>query len=577
MATIEQGNPAREVLNQPPPLEGYNLFTENRAAGRGGAPRGRRPGVRRARRALGAESGEAGALELGRLANENPPVLRTHDRFGNRIDEVEFHPAWHELLELSVAHGIARAARGASRAPGAHVARAAMMLVRQRARGRPRLPDLDDLRGGAGAAPAARARRRVGAAADLARVRPRASSPPTSKRGALFGMAMTEKQGGSDVRANTTRARPLDGGGAAAEYELTGHKWFCSAPMCDAFLVLAQADGGLSCFLLPRWTPGRRRATAFHIQRLKDKLGNRSNASSEVEFDARLGAAGRRGGPRRPDDHRDGQPHAARLRARLDRADARRPSRRRSTTRAPLGLRQAAGRPAADAERARRPGDRVRGGHAHGDAARARLRRGAATTRSRRSSSGSRTAVSKYWVCKSATWHVGEALECLGGNGYVEESGMPRLYREAPLNSIWEGSGNVICLDVLRAMARTPEARQRVLRRGRVGLAARSARARRVRRRARRPSSPTRTTIEARARRIVERMALALQASLLVRHGDPARGRRVLRHAPRRGPRPGARHAPRGSRLRPHHRAPQPDRPLASGVLGSILSRSGPV
>ena len=250
-------------------------------------------------------------------ANASPPVLRTHDRYGHRIDEVEYHPAYHELMRLAVGHGLHALPWREPRA-GAHVARAAMFYVTCAGRGRPRLPDLDDLLGRAGAARRAEARARVGAAPHLDALRPAASRRRRRRQGAICGMAMTEKQGGSDVRANTTRA---DADAATAAALITGHKWFCSAPMCDAFLVLAQTAKGVTCFLMPRWLPDGTR-NRFHIQRLKDKLGNRSNASSEVEFDGAWARLRRRRGSRRADHHRDGQPHAARLRDRRRRRHA---------------------------------------------------------------------------------------------------------------------------------------------------------------------------------------------------------------------------------------------------------------
>ena len=328
----------------------------------------------------------------------------------------------------------------------------------------------------------ARARGGVGAAAAPRTTYDPRLVPAADKAGALCGMAMTEKQGGSDVRANTTVARPLNGGGPGAEYEITGHKWFCSAPMCDAFLVLAQADGGLSCFLLPRVLPDGTR-NRFHLQRLKDKLGNRSNASSEVEFDgawARMVGEEGRGVPTIIE-----MVNHTRLDCVLGSTAGMRARRRAGDPprRAPLGVRQAPDRPAADAERARRPLRRVGGRDDHGDAPRARLRRGRRRRAARRSSSGSRPRSPSTGSASAAPVHAVEALECLGGNGYVEESGMPRLYRESPLNSIWEGSGNVICLDVLRALARSPESLEAFFARDRARRAAAEPRLARVRRR----------------------------------------------------------------------------------------------
>src|SRR2546423_2117305 len=324
-----------------------------------------------------------------------------------------------------------------------------------------------------------------------------------------MGMAMTERQGGSDVRANTTVARPLNGGGPGAEYGITGHKWFCSAPMCDAFLVLAQTDSGLSCFLLPRWTPEGER-NGFHLQRLKDKLGNRSNASSEVEFDgawARLVGEEGRGVPTIIE-----MVNYTRLDCVLGSSGLMRAAVGQATWHA--AHRSAFGKLLADqplmrnvladlcleSEAATVLAMRLARAYDEGDTLLKRLG----------------TAVGKYWVTKRFPGLAFEAMECLGGNGYVEESGMPRIYREAPLNSIWEGSGNVNALDVLRALAKSPEALEGFF--AEVESAAGAD-----------PRLDAFVTsvhnefadveaVETRARRIVERMALALQGSLLVRH-----------------------------------------------------------
>jgi putative acyl-CoA dehydrogenase len=515
MATVETSNPAREVLNQPPVLQGRNLFTENVPLVEGVRREGADHAVERLA-ALGAGSGEAADRELGRLANENEPVLHTHDRFGHRIDEVEFHPAWHELLELSVGHGT-HALPWREPGPGAHVARAAMMLCGS------------GLESGHGcpismtyaAVPVLRRQPELAAEWE-----PRLTSleydrrfvPAGQKTGALAGMAMTERQGGSDVRANTTLARPVNGGGPAAEYELTGHKWFCSAPMCDMFLVLAQADGGLSCFLLPRWTPDGER-NRFHIQRLKDKLGNRSNASSEIELD---GAWARMVGE-------EGRGVATIIEmvnfTRLDCVLGSTGLMREALVQAihHCSHRSAFGNLLADQPLMR---------NVLADLA---IESEAATLTALRLARAvdegpddpEQTlfkrlglAVSKYWICKSATWHVAEALECLGGNGYVELSGMPRMHREAPLLSIWEGSGNVNCLDVLRAMGRTPEAVHAFFDEVESAAGAEPRLDAYVRELKDELTDPS--DIELRARRIVERMGVALQASLLVRHGDDA-------------------------------------------------------
>jgi putative acyl-CoA dehydrogenase len=332
-------------------------------------------------------------------------------------------------------------------------------------------------------------------------------------------MGMTEKQGGSDVRANTTVARPLDGGGPGTEYEITGHKWFMSAPMCDAFLVLAQAEGGLSCFLMPRFTPDGER-NRIHIQRLKHKLGNRSNASSEVEFrgawaqlvgeegrgvrtiiemvnhtrlDCALGsAAGMRWGTAQAIHH-------STHRSAFGKELASQPL--MQNVLADLAIESEAA--TVSAMRLARAYDESIGG----DEGATEFKRIA-------------NAVLKYWICKRGPMHAVEALECLGGNGYVEESGMPRLYREAPLASIWEGSGNVQCLDVLRGMARTPKAVEAFF--GEIDAAAGADHRLDQFAAELREELADLEGIETRARRVVEWMALALQGSLLVRFGDEA-------------------------------------------------------
>ncbi len=337
--------------------------------------------------------------------------------------------------------------------------------------------------------------------------------PHAAKRGALFGMAMTEKQGGSDVRANTTRATPTGGG----EYQLNGHKWFCSAPMCDAFLMLAQAPGGLSCFLLPRVLPDGSR-NAFHIQRLKDKLGNRSNASAEIEFDAASAwLVGEEGAGVRTIIE---MVNHTRLDCIIGSASLMRQAVAHATPPrgAPKRVWPPAHRPAVDAQRPGGPRHRV-GSHDHPhDALAGALDRAADSEEARFRRLA--LAVSKYWACKRAIPVVAEALECLGGNGYVEESIMPRLYREAPLNSIWEGSGNVNALDVLRAMEREPESVTAFVQeideaRGsdqRLDQAIVDLKA----------QLSSGAAIEAGARRLVEHLAITLEGSLLVRYGDPA-------------------------------------------------------
>jgi putative acyl-CoA dehydrogenase len=335
--------------------------------------------------------------------------------------------------------------------------------------------------------------------------------PVSEKRGALAGMAMTEKQGGSDVRANTTRAAPLAARGPGRDYAVTGHKWFCSAPMCDVFLVLAQAEGGLSCFLLPRWTPDGKR-NRFFIQRLKDKLGNRSNASSEVEFDGAfaqlIGEEGR------------GVQTIVEMvnHTRLDCVIGSAGLMRQATA---LAIHHTRHRSAFGKRLVEQPlMQNVLADLAlESEAATVSMMRLARAYDGGEEESAFRriaTAALKYWVCKRAPIHSAEALECHGGNGFVEESPLPRLYREAPLNSIWEGSGNVICLDVLRAMGREPGAFDALLAEIRLAKDARlEATTRELERSAR-------AVEETGARRFVERLVLALQASLLIRHAPAA-------------------------------------------------------
>jgi putative acyl-CoA dehydrogenase len=514
MSATATPNPTREVFNQPPPLRGYNMYLENRplteAAHREGADWAEEKLVR-----LGEEAGGE-PLEWGRLANENPPQLKTHDRYGNRIDEVEFHPAWHWLMEMSVKHGT-HALPWIDPRPGAHAARAALMLSGSAVESGHGCPISMTY----ASVPALRKQ------PDLAEEwLPRLTSleydrrmvPSEQKAGALCGMAMTERQGGSDVRANTTIARPLNGGGGGAEYELTGHKWFCSAPMCDVFLVLAQTDGGLSCFLLPRFTPDGER-NRFFINRLKDKLGNRSNASSEIELDAawaRMVGEEGRGVPTIIEMVNHTRLDCVLGSAGLVRAavaeathhTAHRSAFGKLLSEQPL-MQNVLADLCIESEAATLTAMRL--ARAYDEA----LHDEEATLFKRIG-----TAVSKYWICKSAVWIVGEALECFGGNGYVEESGMPRIFREAPLNSIWEGSGNVNALDVLRAMVRTPAAVEAFF--AEVELASGAEPRLDAYVRSLKGELGDMADIEFRARRLVERMALALQASVLVRHGDEA-------------------------------------------------------
>ena len=483
-----------EVVNQPPPLADYNLFERDRALRDGAAREGAGWAVPQLT-AFGAAVGGEEMQYCARVANDYPPVLHTHDRYGRRRDEVEFHPAWHTLMREAVGHGIHNLAWACPR-PGAHVARAALaMLASENEAGH-----MCPISMTYSAVPVLR-QNETAAREWLPRICSNIYDPTFRpaplKQGALFGMAMTEKQGGSDVRANVTRAEPI-GEGA---YLLHGHKWFCSAPMSDAFLVLAQAPRGLSCFLLPRWKPDGS-VNAFRIQRLKAKLGNRSNASSEVEFEGawavRIGEEGR-GVATIMDMVQQTRldcvlASAGLMRRALVEALHHAAHRRafgRLLVEQPL-MRNVLADLALESEAATLLAMRLARAFDDNDHAFARLA----------------VAAGKYWVTKCTLAFVAEALECLGGNGYVEECVMPRLYREAPVNAIWEGSGNVIALDVMRALAREPESLDRV--RAEIRLAGDP-------RLDRFTDEAARDRTEAAARRVAGSLAIALQASLLIR------------------------------------------------------------
>jgi putative acyl-CoA dehydrogenase len=492
-----------EVLNQPPPLLDYDVFAADVALGEAVRREGAEWALDRLH-ALGRLAGGE-ALAWGVQANRHPPELHAFDRFGHRVDEVEFHPAWHQLLGAAVEHGLHASPWREPRA-GVHLARAAGQFVLTQAEAGYACPISMTY----AAVPTLRT------TPELAQKwEPRLTSlhydprnqPIAHKRGALAGMAMTEKQGGSDVRANATRAtRNADG-----SFTLVGHKWFCSAPMCDVFFVLAQTERGLSCFLVPRWQPDGVK-NRMHLQRLKDKLGNRSNASSEVEFDgawAELVGEEGRGVPTIIE-----MVNHTRLECCIGAAAGMR-----------LGVVQALHHASHRAAFGKRLIDQPLMQNVLADltleseaatATMARLARAyddATNDADARRLARLATAVCKYWLCKRAPAHAAEALECLGGNGYVEESLMPRLYREAPLNGIWEGSSNVICLDVLRAMARDREAVDLFFAEV---LAAGEPRIARVVAELRHELADD-ADVEARSRRIVERMAIVWQASLLLR------------------------------------------------------------
>ncbi|MEW2615745.1 acyl-CoA dehydrogenase family protein [Streptomyces sp. NPDC047880] len=507
------GPATHDVTNQAPPLAPYDASDDTallegvRREGAGWAEED----LRR----LGRQAGSAQVQEWADLANRHEPELRTHDRYGNRVDEVAFHPSWHHLMRAAIGEGLA-ASPWADDRPGAHVVRTAGGLVWGHTEAGHGCPTSMTY----AAVPALRRQPELAKLYEpllTSREYDPVLREPTEKRGLLAGMGMTEKQGGSDVRTNTTAATPTAEPGV---YTLRGHKWFTSAPMCDVFLVLGQAPGGLSCFLVPRVLPDGTRNT-FRIQRLKDKLGNRSNASSEPEFDGTVawlvGAEGQgvktiiemvnctrldcvmmSAALMRKSLVEAG--HHARHRSAFGARLVDQPLMRNVL--ADLALESEAAttltlRLAGAADRAIR-GDDV-------DGSEAAFRRIA-------------TAVGKYWVTKRGPAFTAEALECLGGNGYVEDSGMPRHYREAPLLSIWEGSGNVNALDVLRALSREPGTAEALF--GELALARGAD--------VRLDSAVTRLKAglaeasPVTARRLVEQMALALQASLLVRHAPAA-------------------------------------------------------
>ena len=491
-----------QVLNQPPPLEGFNGYLSDPAL---------MAAVEREGGGWAADDlAEIGALawserarEWGRTAEENEPVLHTHDRFGNRIDRVEYHPSYHLLMSAAVERGL-QGAPWADDRPGAHVVRCAKTIVWSPVDYGHMCP----LSMSYSVVPALR-----NAPELAAEWEPRLVSteydgrdvPAGEKPGITAGMAMTEKQGGSDVRANTTVAVPM----SEDSYLITGHKWFCSAPMSDVFLVLAQAPGGLTCFLMPRWRPDGTR-NAMLVMRLKDKMGDRSNASSEVELDEalawRVGDEGRGvatiiemvnrtrldcalGAAAQMRHGLVEATHHVRHRAAFGKALVEQPLMRRVL--ADLAI---------ESEAATMTALRLAGAYDRGEEDFARVA----------------TPIVKFWLTKRSPGHAAESLECLGGAGYVEESGMPRLFRQSPLNGIWEGSGNVICLDLLRAMARSPESGD--------AFFAELDEARGADERYDGAVDELRRDLprgdEATARRLVERAGVLLEASLVLRHSS---------------------------------------------------------
>jgi putative acyl-CoA dehydrogenase len=511
-----------EASNQVPPLQGYNPFLRDRTLVEAVQRAGAVWAVDHINK-LGEFLGTEEAQRWGFEANENPPVLHTHDRNGNRRDEVTFHPAWHELMRKSIAHKL-HSLPWLEKRKSAQVARAALLMMTAQNEAGHTCPVSMTYSGFAALQCEPDLVREWGPKVLSDNYDPR-FTPAQEKQGVLLGMGMTEKQGGSDVRANTSRAEHI---GNSREYRISGHKWFCSAPMCDAFLVLAQTEKGLSCFLLPRWTPAGER-NAFFIQRLKDKMGNRANASGEVEFVnawARLvGEEGR------------GVTTIIEMvnHTRLDCAIAAAGLMRQALVQAAhhTSHRKAFGKLLVEQPLMRNV---LADLALESQAATLLAMRLAAAFDGREADERERafariaTAIAKFWLCKRAPVHVGEALECLGGNGYVEESLMPRLYREAPLYSIWEGSGNVICLDILRALGKEPGTAEALIHelRGALGKDARldahlvqtEAELSQTLKRDLKNGRGDRES-QSQARSLTESLALALQGVLMVQHGPP--------------------------------------------------------
>ena len=507
---LHQYAETHEVTNQPPSLDGTNLYRIDLPL----QEWARRFGAGWAESRIEAYGALAGGplMEAGFLANQNKPVFVSHDRYGHRQDLVEFHPAYHELMRTAVEHGLP-SLPWTDPQDGAHVARAAMTYLHSQAEAGTGCP----LTMTFACVPALRLQADI-AGQWLPSILSTQYDPRNigiaHKAGATIGMAMTEKQGGTDVRANTTRAYPVGAGGPGQPYELVGHKWFCSAPMCDAILTLAQTDKGLTCFLLPRHRPDDSR-NQFYIQRLKNKLGNCSNASSEVEFRGALawmiGEEGR-GVPTIIEmvamtrfDCMVGS--SALMRQALTQAShhcAHRLVGGRVLSEQPL-MQNVLADLALESEaalalslRMGRALDRLGDEH---EAKFARLV----------------TAVGKYWICKRAPAMINEAAECMGGAGYVEDSILPRLYREAPVNSTWEGSGNVQCLDVLRSLSKEPGVLEVLF--SELGDGHGDKRLARHIEQLKLAFTDTHD-IQYRARQLTEDIALALQAKLLLEAGN---------------------------------------------------------
>jgi len=515
LATQYQAD-THEVINVGRELQDYNLYTSDAALREAVA----REGAAWAEADLessGARFGAADYLELGNLANRHQPELDTHDRFGNRIDLVRFHPSYHALMQTAIESGL-HSSPWTEPGPGAHVARAAKYYMHSQVEAGHGCPITMTF----AVVPALRMQPDLAAQWEpliTARSYDPRNVPVDRKSGITVGMAMTEKQGGSDVRANTTRAYPLGAGGPGEAYELVGHKYFVSAPMCDAFLVLAQAPGGLSCFLLPRWRPDGSK-NPLQVLRLKRKMGNASNASSETELRGALawmvGEEGR------------GVRTIIEMVAmtRFDCMIGSTGGQRMALTQAihHCSLRKAFGALLIDQPLMRNVLADLALEQEGSLALTMRMARAMDHRDDEHEDLLVRLAVpvGKYWICKRTPAHAYEALECIGGSGVMEDCMMPRLFRESPVNAVWEGSGNVQCLDVLRAMQKSPEAVDAFfaeLDQARGSNSLFDAHVAALRKELRDPAE-----LEYRARDITDRMALALQAALLLQHAPGAIG-----------------------------------------------------
>ena len=503
-----------EVINQPPALENYNLFEQDTALQEAVAREGAAAAVEDLGQ-FGNWAGAADTIELGFQANANKPIFDTHDRFGHRVDRVNFHPAYHQLMTKAMSEGL-HSSPWTHPGQGAHVARASKYYMHSQVEAAHCCPITMTF----AAIPSIRKQPELAAIWEqkiLARQYDPDNRPDAEKQSVTIGMAMTEKQGGSDVRANTTRACPIGVEGPGQAYELVGHKWFVSAPMCDAFLVLAQTGSGLSCFLMPRWRPDGSK-NPWQVQRLKNKMGNVANASSEAELRGAL--AWMLGGEGR------GVPTIIEMVA-MTRFDC--------MIGSSAGMRQAFAQASHHCRHRSAFGQRLSDQplmqNVLADLALESEAALAYTLRIARALDNQHleqerllarlaTPVGKYWICKRTPNHAYEAMECLGGNGVMEDCIMPRLLRESPVNAIWEGSGNVQCLDTLRALQKEPDTLDAFFKEATEAKGA-DRRFDQFLAQLQHDFADI-SDFHYRARNLVDRMALTLQASLLLRHSDKA-------------------------------------------------------